>query len=269
MIALGFSSASRDTEYLTATKGIVSNRYKERFGVTILEIDAPLNPGVSGGPLITSSGKVVGVNLAIGDYPERAGYALSADYIRTRIAALESGRKIYDQSEKSENPELAASIKAALEHTLPDSFETTLDSGPFDSRPCLDYGESIIASKHQSLKFAQFISIQVCISDNSIEEIFQRRSSANDLESIFCDGDIIPVAQCEVSTDIGIGDDSVELTIHTRDKDSLNFTMLVVWRAEIATVIFSYPGVHHDDLGIHPRTIARAISDVIEEHLSE
>jgi serine protease Do len=46
----------------TVTKGIVSANRVNSSGVKYVQIDASLNPGNSGGPLVDESGRVVGVN---------------------------------------------------------------------------------------------------------------------------------------------------------------------------------------------------------------
>ncbi len=46
----------------TITRGIVSAFRETSSGVHYVQIDAALNPGNSGGPLITNAGSVVGVN---------------------------------------------------------------------------------------------------------------------------------------------------------------------------------------------------------------
>jgi S1-C subfamily serine protease len=51
----------------TVTSGIVSalDRHLDRRGIGLVQTDAPLNPGNSGGPLLNLNGEVVGVNHAI------------------------------------------------------------------------------------------------------------------------------------------------------------------------------------------------------------
>ena len=46
----------------TLTKGIVSNRDRSISGMTYLQIDAAVNEGNSGGPLLNAAGEVIGVN---------------------------------------------------------------------------------------------------------------------------------------------------------------------------------------------------------------
>jgi S1-C subfamily serine protease len=46
----------------TVTKGIVSSFRRTESGVRYVQIDASLNPGNSGGPLLSRTGKVIGVN---------------------------------------------------------------------------------------------------------------------------------------------------------------------------------------------------------------
>ena len=60
VIAIGFPLADKFTENPTITKGILSSRVNG-----LLQIDAALNPGNSGGPLLNTSGCVVGINTLV------------------------------------------------------------------------------------------------------------------------------------------------------------------------------------------------------------
>jgi S1-C subfamily serine protease len=76
----------------TLTVGHVSNparRWGETSPYDLIQHDAALNPGSSGGPLVDASGAVVGMNLAIADGARRhvgIGFALPIDVV-DRIAA--------------------------------------------------------------------------------------------------------------------------------------------------------------------------------------
>jgi serine protease Do len=80
----------------SVTAGIVSARGRDIGSGpydSFIQVDAPINRGNSGGPLITQDGKVVGMNTAI--YSPSGGsvgigFAIPSDTIRTVIAALET-----------------------------------------------------------------------------------------------------------------------------------------------------------------------------------
>ena len=71
----------------TATEGIISAR--DRTGTNNLpyyfQTDVSLNPGNSGGPLIDTSGKVIGINNFKISGAENIGFALESNYIRQTI----------------------------------------------------------------------------------------------------------------------------------------------------------------------------------------
>lgn len=80
----------------TVTEGIISGL--EREGPNGIEeyvqTDVPLNPGNSGGPLLDTTGKVVGINnFKIGD-AESLGFALESNAIRSSINAITSEKII-------------------------------------------------------------------------------------------------------------------------------------------------------------------------------
>jgi len=71
----------------SVTEGIVSAVHRE--GITgeevYLQIDAPLNPGNSGGPLINKKGKVIGINNFKISGGESLGFALECNYVKSTI----------------------------------------------------------------------------------------------------------------------------------------------------------------------------------------
>lgn len=89
----------------TVTFGIVSgtHRYQEGQGQRLLvypdciQVDAPVNPGNSGGPLFNEAGEVIGINgrISIGDRGRvnvGVGFAISSNQIRNFLGDLLAGR---------------------------------------------------------------------------------------------------------------------------------------------------------------------------------
>ena len=60
----------------------------------IIQHTAPLNPGNSGGPLVDSRGRVVGINTAIIAMAQGIGFAIPADTARTVVAQLITRGKV-------------------------------------------------------------------------------------------------------------------------------------------------------------------------------
>ena len=77
----------------TWTTGVISNlgrSIKEENGVVlndIIQTDAAINAGNSGGPLLNTAGQVVGINVAIASNAENIGFAISTD---TAIPVVQS-----------------------------------------------------------------------------------------------------------------------------------------------------------------------------------
>ncbi len=77
----------------TWTTGVVSNlgrSIEENTGVVLsdlIQTDAAINRGNSGGPLVNMAGQVVGINVAIASNAENIGFAISTD---TAIPVVES-----------------------------------------------------------------------------------------------------------------------------------------------------------------------------------
>ena len=86
---------------ITLTRGVVSaNRYDSHRNSRVLQTDAALNPGNSGGPLISyETGEVVGINayrwLEEGGRPlESVGFAISSEDIALVLPDLQRGTKV-------------------------------------------------------------------------------------------------------------------------------------------------------------------------------
>jgi S1-C subfamily serine protease/tetratricopeptide (TPR) repeat protein len=67
----------------TVTKGIVSSLRQTGSGIHYVQIDAALNPGNSGGPLLTRDGKVIGVNTFAFRGAQGLNFAVSSEEIKT------------------------------------------------------------------------------------------------------------------------------------------------------------------------------------------
>lgn len=88
----------------TVTKGVVSGIGR---GITassglgqyqqiedVIQTDAALNPGNSGGPLLNLSGQVIGVNVAIGQGTENIGFAIPVNYVKELYANFKEGKLV-------------------------------------------------------------------------------------------------------------------------------------------------------------------------------
>ena len=94
VVAIGNALALGDTP--TVTTGIVSAKGRTlQDGQTTLEnlmqTDAAINKGNSGGPLLNAAGEVVGINSAGIPGAENLGFAIEIDAVRTLIDKLKSG----------------------------------------------------------------------------------------------------------------------------------------------------------------------------------
>jgi hypothetical protein len=88
VLAIGSPGMGPRALEATVTRGIVSG-IRTMDGVTVLQTDAALNPGNSGGPLVDAQGRVVGINTAKAQGSESIGFAVVADYGQ----ALVEGRR--------------------------------------------------------------------------------------------------------------------------------------------------------------------------------
>src|SRR5436305_6649749 len=104
VVAVGYPESASLDDNLTSTAGVVS-RVRSSFDApspdapsypNVVQTDAALNPGNSGGPLIDEREKLVGVNTAaltrIGRSPiQGQGYAIGVDRVKQIVATLRGG----------------------------------------------------------------------------------------------------------------------------------------------------------------------------------
>lgn len=79
----------------TVTKGVISGlgrgiiarggaSFSERLD-DVIQVDAAINPGNSGGPLFDSSGRVIGVNVAVSQNGQNIGFALPINLVKMSV----------------------------------------------------------------------------------------------------------------------------------------------------------------------------------------
>ncbi len=95
VIAIGNSLAEYQN---TVTKGIISGLARDLGGnlTNLIQTDASINQGNSGGPLINLSGQVIGINVAIDrtELAEGIGFAIPIDDAKSAIASVQKYGRI-------------------------------------------------------------------------------------------------------------------------------------------------------------------------------
>lgn len=96
VVVIGYPLGS---EIALMTRGIVSGvMFNASMNGWIVQTDAPLNPGNSGGPLFTLDGEVVGINTYVvresgsGVTVEGFGFAVASETVRGALPALKAGQ---------------------------------------------------------------------------------------------------------------------------------------------------------------------------------
>ncbi|MGA9316298.1 MAG: trypsin-like peptidase domain-containing protein [Solirubrobacteraceae bacterium] len=124
----------------TLTKGIVSALEREISapdGATIknvIQTDAPLNPGNSGGPLLNAEGDVIGVNSQIASDAARTegsqpgstgvGFAISSNTVSEVVKTIESGGSSSTQGAESGESRVQRSGSEASPHGAESPYQT-------------------------------------------------------------------------------------------------------------------------------------------------
>jgi S1-C subfamily serine protease len=84
----------------TVTVGVISGLNRTIGNLTgMIQTDAALNPGNSGGPLLDANGAVIGINTAIetgtiGNSANGIGFAVPSNVVKNELATLEAGKTI-------------------------------------------------------------------------------------------------------------------------------------------------------------------------------
>jgi len=98
----------------SVTKGVVSSLERTIEGKPFIQIDAALNPGNSGGPLVNAKGQVVGVNTKVASQAQNVGFAIpSDDVLKFLDGAKVSYNAVLAPAAEGEGKASAAPEKAA------------------------------------------------------------------------------------------------------------------------------------------------------------
>jgi len=82
----------------TVTLGFVSGIGRENLNLSryenFIQIDAPIHPGNSGGPLFNLQGEIIGINTAIINFSHRIGFAIPSNMAKQVMVQLKTGGKV-------------------------------------------------------------------------------------------------------------------------------------------------------------------------------
>ncbi len=136
---------------MTITKGIVS-AFRIRRGVSLIQTDAAINLGNSGGPLLNLKGEVVGMNTSIlrdirgeDHFAQGIGFAIKFDVLVERLEVMKSGQSFAPtptpRAVATQTPSLLFGPKSgSIEHDLDDDLidvyqtDTWLSDGIVEAR---------------------------------------------------------------------------------------------------------------------------------------
>jgi serine protease Do len=149
----------------------------------LIQTDAAINAGNSGGPLLNAGGEVIGINTAIASGAENIGFSISINSVAEEIAQALSGVGVpfvgVTTIENSE--ELAARYRLATAEGL--IVTSVLPTGPADEAG-VEAGDIILAVDGVELTSSDQLdaALGMAGADGTLTFTIQRGRSAGDLE---------------------------------------------------------------------------------------
>ena len=129
----------------TVTKGIVSAiRFNNALKSDVIQTDAAMNPGNSGGPMLSLSGGVLGINTYGYSDADGLGFAISEQTVQQLIPALRSGS-------------LAPTPTPAARRTPTPAPSSTGGFGPISGELQHDPADNLIETEYANVSFADMI----------------------------------------------------------------------------------------------------------------
>ena len=126
VFALGYPRISIQGQAQKATFGRINALSGYQDDVRFLQVDVPIQPGNSGGPLINNNGEVIGITTATldalvllketGSIPQNVNYAVKLDYVLPTLkqAAGDRRLKFNTVSEKKEYSDMIAEYESSV-----------------------------------------------------------------------------------------------------------------------------------------------------------
>lgn len=124
VLAIGSPALGKSALDTSVTRGIVSG-IRTLGGITVIQTDAALNPGNSGGPLVDVSGRVVGINTIKAIQQESIGFAVAADYAQ----ALLEGRPVRAVTDSTRPAASPGQVPTPMPSAAPSQTEVERETG--------------------------------------------------------------------------------------------------------------------------------------------
>jgi hypothetical protein len=129
---------------VSVTEGVISSRKQVIGGKEYIQTDAPVNPGNSGGPMVTANGEVLGITTCKFTEADNMGFAMPVDKLASELAAY---AKISESEHVVVCPECSFYLTEKCDYC--DNCGSELNSAQlfseFKPSPLADFVESMLS----------------------------------------------------------------------------------------------------------------------------
>ncbi len=184
----------------TVTSGIVSGLgrgitagspyegYVEKLD-DVIQTDAAISPGNSGGPLLNSSGEVIGINTAIASEGQNIGFAIPVNIVKSRIDKFQAKGGSFDTPFLGVRYEMIERKRAILAGVTPGAYIIEVVEGSPAAKAGLQEEDIITEADGKKIKGDNKDELSIIIADKKVGDniklkIWRPKNQDNDTNQI-------------------------------------------------------------------------------------
>jgi S1-C subfamily serine protease len=135
----------------------------------VIQTDAPVNPGNSGGPLLDSGGAVIGVNTAISDQGQNIGFAVPSSVVQNLLTQFQKNGNSFSQGFFGVRYQMISQSQAILNDVPQGAFVVDVVTGSPADQAGIQTGDII----------TQFDNQKITGNDNQLSVLIVQKKSGD------------------------------------------------------------------------------------------